>query len=165
MPTVKLYQLYHYNHFNIQGTVWNVSFHSLFPLLLRSEWPFCHSGALSSPPIPYGQESTHTSETEDTASSVWRTLLLVSTVSPLFLFLFVHTQGWFVFSCQPCQSWTVPTQVCLFDLHCDGLWLAFHQRLRRWSRGSSQRLLLARETECLTSRQERPACHSPPVSQ
>lgn len=66
---------------------------------------------------------------------------------------------------QPCQSWTVQTQVCLFDLHCDGLWLAFHQRLCRWSSGSSQRLLLAGETERLASRQERPACHSPPVSQ
>lgn len=141
-------------------------FHSVFLVLVRSQWPVCHSGALSTPPVPYGQESTHTSEAEDPAPSVRWTLLLVSTVFPLFTY--VHSLRLIplvavVF--QPRQPWAVQTQVRLFDLHCDGLWLAVHQRLCRWSRGPSQRLLLAGEAERLASREERPALHPPPVAQ
>ena len=49
-------------------------------LVTRSERPIRHSGALSPPPLPFGQESTHASEAQDPAPSVWWTLLLVSNV-------------------------------------------------------------------------------------
>lgn len=66
---------------------------------------------------------------------------------------------------QSCQSWTVQAQVRLFDLHCDGLWLAVYQRLCWRSCHSTQRLLLAGETQRLGCRKECPARHSALVPQ
>lgn len=57
------------------------------PVLLRSEWPLRHSGALSSPSFPHGQESTHASETENTAPSVWWTFLFVSLIQFFYQYL------------------------------------------------------------------------------
>lgn len=80
-------------------------FHSLSPVLVRSEWPVCHSGAVSSPPVPYGQESTHTSEAEDPAPSVRWTLLLVSTFISFSLHLRARAWGWIVWLlCLPATS-------------------------------------------------------------
>lgn len=49
---------------------------------------------------------------------------------------------------QSCKPRAVQTQVCLPDLHCDGLWLAINQWFCWWSSGPPEWLLLARPTQC-----------------
>lgn len=58
-----------------------LTFVSLPSLLRRSERPLCHRGALSSPPLPRGQESAHAGQAEDAAPRLRRALLLVSPAS------------------------------------------------------------------------------------